>query len=67
MWLCKKKYRPRIKGLVKIKQLYSQLEAMDKTLKQIKSDKEQAAEQKSVTALKEQMNTTITKIKVFTF
>lgn len=65
MWLCKKKYRPRIRGILKIKQLYIQLESMDKILKQIKSDKEQAAEQKSVAALKEQMNLTISKIKVY--
>lgn len=37
---------------------------MDKILKQIKSDKEQAAEQKSVNALKDQMNAAILKIKV---
>ena len=37
---------------------------MDKILKQIKSDKEQAAQQKSVNTLKDQMNAAITKIKV---
>ncbi len=54
----------RYKGITKIKQLYTQLEAMDKILKQIKSDKEQAAQQKSVNTLKDQMNAAITKIKV---
>lgn len=63
MYQCKKRYKPRYKGITKIKQLYSQLESMDKILKQIKSDKEQAAEQKSVNALKDQMNAAILKIK----
>ena len=37
---------------------------MDNILKQLKSDKEQAAEQQSVDALKKQMNSSIDKIKV---
>ena len=37
---------------------------MDKILKQIKSDKEQAAQQNSVKSLKDQMHDAIIKIKV---
>lgn len=55
---------PRIKGIMKIKELALQMDAMETILKQLKSDKEQAAEQKSVIALRQQMNETISKIKV---
>ena len=53
----------RIKGIVKIKALQSQLDAMNGILKQLKSDKEKEAEQKSIDALKLQMNGSIDKIK----
>ena len=64
MYLCKKKYKPRIKGIMKIKELTLQMDGMEAILKQLKSDKEQATEQKSVVALRQQMNDTIDKIKV---
>lgn len=49
---------------MKIKGLTDQLENMEKILKQLKSDKEQAAEQKSVLALKQKMTTSMDTIKV---
>ena len=49
---------------MKIKTLTIQLDSMEQVLKQLKSDKEQAAEQKSVIALKQQMLDSIEKIKV---
>ena len=59
-------YWDRIKGIMKIKTLQGQLDAMTAILKQLKSDKEQAAEQQSVLALKQLMNANIDKIKVGT-
>jgi myosin-6 len=48
---------------MKIKTLFKQLDSMEAILKQIKSDKEQAAEQKSVVALKQCMDGAIGKIR----
>lgn len=52
---------------MKIKTLFKQMDAMEAILKQIKSDKEQAAEQKSVMALKQSMDGAIVKIRVSIF
>ena len=49
---------------MKIKTLTIQLDSMEQVLKQLKSDKEQAAEHKSLIALKQQMLDSIEKIKV---
>ena len=49
---------------MRIQTLQGQLEAMTNILKQLKSDKEQAAEQQSVMALRQLMNANIDKIKV---
>ena len=51
---------------MKIKTLQGQLDAMNARLNQLISDKEQAAEQQSVLALKQLMNANIDKIKVGT-
>ena len=48
---------------MKIKTLTNQLDAMEVILKQLKSDKEQVSEQKSVVALRQQMHAAIDKIK----
>ncbi len=63
MHLCKKKYGPRIEGVIKINKLSVQTEAMENILKQLKSDKEQAAEKKSLAALRQQMADSVDKIK----
>jgi len=63
MYLCQKKYGPRIEGVAKIRKLSDQLETMESILKQLKSDKEQLAEQKSIAALKQQMADSVEKIK----
>ena len=47
-----------------MKSLQGQLEAMHDIVKQIKSDKEQAASQKALNALKQQLHATIENIKV---
>jgi hypothetical protein len=49
---------------MRINNLQGQLDAMTSILKQLKSDKEQAAEQQSVLALRQLMNANIDKIKV---
>lgn len=61
MWLCKKKYRPRIKAIVKVKRLQTQLEAMEKISSQLKADKDKSMQQ--VQMLKQQMQNVINKIK----
>jgi myosin VI len=61
MWLCKKKYKPRIKGILKVKTLQSQLEAMEKISSQLKADKDKSMQQ--VQMLKQQMQNVIYKIK----
>ena len=67
MWLCRKKYKAKIKGIVKIKTLQSQVDAMDQIVKQLKSDKEQAAEHQALAAIQKQMISIIDKIKVIFF
>lgn len=62
MWLCKRKYKPRIRTLVKVKALQSQLTAMEHLVTQLKNDKEKSSQQ--VKSLKQQLAATITKIKV---
>jgi myosin-6 len=62
MWRCKKNFRPRIKGIHKIKTLQNQLESMNVILKELKSDKEQTSAQQSLQSLKKQMNSSIDKI-----
>ena len=52
---------------MRIQTLQGQLDAMTSILKQLKSDKEQAAEQQSVMALRQLMNANIDKIKVNSF
>ena len=63
MWLCKKKFKARIKGICKIKTLQGQVDSMDQILKQLKPDKDQAAEHQNLLAIKQQMTGVITKIK----
>lgn len=63
MFLCKTKYKPRIKGVCKIKTLQSQLDSMDAILAQLKSDKDQEKAKQSVDSVKKQMSDTIVKIK----
>jgi myosin-6 len=62
MWKCKKNFRPRIKGIHKIKTLQNQLESMNAILRELKSDKEQSSAQQSLQSLKQQMNSSIDKI-----
>lgn len=64
MFLDKKRFKHRIKGIVKIKTLQSQIDAMGNILKQIKCDKEQSSAQQSLNLLKQQMTHSIAKIKV---
>ena len=63
MWLCKKKFKARIKGICKIKTLQGQVDSMDQILKQLKPDKDQAAEHQSLLTIKQQMTGVIAKIK----
>lgn len=67
MFIVRRQYAPRIKAIMKIKTLFKQMDAMEIILKQIKSDKEQAAEKKSVMALKQSMDGAIVKIRVCLF
>jgi myosin VI len=64
MFICMKKYGPRIKCICKIKTLQSQLAEMDKILDQLESkDDEKKKAQDSVKQLKQKMALTIDKIK----